>query len=165
MVYSKHMKKLLILAIAMVLPISTHAFSLDDAIMNYINYLKTRIATLETENAELREQLADKKCEVTTIVREEKEEVIEPQATVSTKNVGTDSEGTNYTLMITGDFDTATLRIQIDGKYIYNGQVSNFQKVELNALKTGTYKYYLEITKETTKVITGEFSVENDYVL
>jgi len=46
------------IVVSAVLPIATHAFSLDDAVKQWMTFMRAKVERLEVENAELKTQLA-----------------------------------------------------------------------------------------------------------
>lgn len=171
--------KLMIAAVVglLVVPATTQAFSLDDLVKSYISHLKEKIATLEKENAQLKEQLASGSCasakKISSVAptassskKTERPTVTEIPATVSIKKTGLDEEGENVHISVTGPFQKMYMKMwSPSGDLIvgtgYSEYPSGFS-LDLNALNEyGVYTWEVGVKIGTVETIKkGEFVLE-----
>ena len=148
----------LAIATFIVLPVSTHAFSLDDAVMSYVNYLKARITALEAENEELQKN----QCilgAMTKEVKTEVEGVKESYALVDFEPIKRDDK--NYVkVKVHGVFTSAFLIVKNGNFDVATLSFEENQEFELGHLPEGVYTYSLKGTvNDDTTEIKGKFTI------
>lgn len=150
------------ISLLLILPMSGQAFSIDSALMGYINYLKGRIATLEAENAQLRASSTPNLGVMTITKKTKAVETKRELGTVTIVPTGEEKDGKNVDVVVEGVFDTAYLLVKNPDSYdIATVHLTKADKVNLNALKEGKYTYILRSKQgDDTVVIDGAFVIE-----